>query len=141
MVTMYLIVSDHEDILVGHKHLERVHTFKQRGQRGSRHNVLNLYVPIQPSHCVLAVHVRLGRQSTSLSDEGAHILADLVAPPGDRHVEGVVAAHFGVCPATPLVVHLQQRLVLATQHKVNYREGTQQTSTHAQAVGERGGTH
>lgn len=37
-------------------------------------------------------------------------------------MEGVVTADFRVCPASPLVIHLQKGLVLATQHKVNYRE-------------------
>lgn len=37
-------------------------------------------------------------------------------------MEGVVTADLGICPATPLSIHLQQRLVLATQHKVDCRE-------------------
>lgn len=40
-------------------------------------------------------------------------------------MEGVVTADFRVCPASPLVIHLQKGLVLATQHKVNYREKVQ----------------
>lgn len=51
-----------------------------------------------------------------------HFLAHLLAPPGDGHVEAVVAGGF-LGPAAPLVEGLQQRLLGVGNHEVDDRSG------------------
>lgn len=60
---------------------------------------------------------------TLLSDQDFHLPADLLTPPCYGHMKGEVAAHLGICPATPAVVQLQQGLILRTQYKVNWKRG------------------
>ena len=43
---------------------------------------------------------------TFLLREDLHLLVDLVAPPGERHLEGEVAAHLALRVAVPLLVGL-----------------------------------
>lgn len=48
-----------------------------------------------------------GRRTVIFGEDG-HLLGDLIAPPGDGHVQPVVAADLRVRPATPLLVSLHQ---------------------------------
>ena len=59
---------------------------------------------------------------TFLGGEDVHVPGDGVAPPGDGHVQPVVAAHLGVGPAPPLLVGLQRGHALPVNHKVNWNK-------------------
>ena len=97
----HLLVSDHHDVLVGHKHLERVDP--RSSQLHRLHTFVHLltnWIRMNPSMKVLLLLLLsfLGHMHT------------LVTPPGDSHVEGKVATDLGVSPRSPLLVGLHQRL-------------------------------
>ena len=75
--------------------------------------------------CVPTLPVqRLPLRLTFLGGEDVHVPGDGVAPPGDGHVQPVVAAHLGVGPAPPLLVGLQRGHALPVNHKVNWNTTT-----------------
>lgn len=71
----------------------------------------------------LVRHERLERVDATLLAQHTHLLLHGGRPPCQADMETIVAAHFAIGPAAPLVVRLQQGLALLRQHEVDCVQG------------------
>lgn len=119
-----LTVPQHERVLVGHEHLEGIHSFLS-------HQLLHLSAHLED----VSVHVRsvdihiLRRETLKKHDWKAWSRVSetvpeyLGSPPSDSYMQSVVTAGFGVRGEAVLLIGFQQRLISLWQNVSDHHCG------------------